>query len=432
MTTCIVGPVKQNGKDVTLIGDDFRDGGYFDFPFASHPAGNESSGSVNQPPMRCKQKAQTRQCPLQMTGKRTASTCECQDKASQNRSRLATDLETEKNKDTNPTSAVSNGMHHAIRGSNSGVRPAGIWGTSPPFIQTSASHMELGKTSGPTKTWATTQRPLSQSTQKTWRPIVSNRVSNTALARSVKQLPNDGILRYIRTSFVHPIDFAYKPPLDGSKPCHWCRDFTYGLLGLGEREVEVIDYRDGMGYVEASGGHVSQGREPSRMCMICALERLQIIGCRSHIVAPLDGWDESTFDLDRAFDSLEPAPGEDHCTKKNHWCSLCTNPAFYGCIAFRQVSNLQEPTQSSSVDSIGCGLLLCGNCARMMGKCGGSLARTIKAIKLTSVELRADSEFLLPSGDLYQTYKRKFRQRSGSGVSRACVVSAVMYNTTTI
>ena len=356
-------------------------------------------------------RSKTRFYPLKMFAKSTASIPGSRGKTPHNSgSLLDRELQVDEDIDTAPKSAVPKRTHHTMRHRSSDEHPEGILRTSPGFLQSSASLVEFGKTSEPAQMLATSREVLPQSRLKAAQPIGSNKVPNAALTWSVKQSPNSGILRYIRTSFANPIDFAYKPPLDGSKPCHWCRDFTYGLLGLGEREVEVIDYRDGMGYVEASGGHVAQGREPSRMCIICALDRLRIIECGFHVIGPLDGWDESNFDLRSAFNSLEPPPGEDHCTKQNHWCSMCINPAFYGCIAFQGFNRLQEPTQSSSVDSVGCGLLLCGRCARTTKKCGGNLARIIKVIKSTSVELRADVEFLLPSSDLYQTYKRKARQ----------------------
>jgi len=116
-----------------------------------------------------------------------------------------------------------------------------------------------------------------------------------------------GIVRIITTSFAHPINFTYEqPPDDNGKPCHFCNDFTYGMLGLGEVKVEVIDYRDGSGYVKIEGGHVGTGHEPTRMCVTCALERVHIVQCCGHTVAGLDGYDPSTFDYDAAFASLEP------------------------------------------------------------------------------------------------------------------------------
>jgi hypothetical protein len=119
-----------------------------------------------------------------------------------------------------------------------------------------------------------------------------------------------GITRMITTSFAHPVNFTYEPPSDGSKPCHWCHDFRYGILGLGTLHVEVIDYGDGNGYIEIEGGHVSQGHKPSRMCIICALERVHIVNCNGHTVSALKGYDEKPFDYDAAYESLLQEPGQ--------------------------------------------------------------------------------------------------------------------------
>ncbi|EGE78002.1 C6 finger domain-containing protein [Blastomyces dermatitidis ATCC 18188] len=109
------------------------------------------------------------------------------------------------------------------------------------------------------------------------------------------------ITKRIRTSFAHPIAFTHTPSPDDPRPCHWCQDFTYGMLGLGQLQVDVLDRRDGKGYAELSTGHASSGYEPSRMCSKCALYRVAILECNTtypatHSVVPIPGMDESSFD----------------------------------------------------------------------------------------------------------------------------------------
>ncbi|KAB8079305.1 hypothetical protein BDV29DRAFT_164786 [Aspergillus leporis] len=65
-------------------------------------------------------------------------------------------------------------------------------------------------------------------------------------------------------------------------PCHWFSNFRYGLLGLRKKTIDVLDFGDGR-YIEIGGGHVAQGHEPSRMCVVCALERIRIMRCAGRL-----------------------------------------------------------------------------------------------------------------------------------------------------
>lgn len=205
----------------------------------------------------------------------------------------------------------------------------------------------------------------------------------------------------IRTPFAHPINFSHVPPRNGSKPCHWCHDFTYGISGLGNLDVEVVKKPDGAGYIEIRGGHVGQGKEQSRMCSICALERIYIDHCRRHTIIALKELDEDTFDFEKAFRSLKPDDKTGRCVQTNPWCSLCPNPAFFGCGTPQKFNMFREPLDS---ESEGCGLLLCSDCAQVMDKCDSDIARTVQEHKKMGRELRADAEFLLPKNDLFKAY----------------------------
>ncbi|GAD96197.1 C6 zinc finger domain protein [Paecilomyces variotii No. 5] len=213
--------------------------------------------------------------------------------------------------------------------------------------------------------------------------------------------------RMITTSFAHPIDFAYEPPSDGTKPCHWCHDFRYGILGLGTLNVEVIDYHDGNGYIEIEGGHVGQGHDPSRMCIICALERLHIMNCSGHTISPLKASDEKTFNYDAAYESLLQESGVDGYAKTSTlWCMLCPRPAFHGCVTVQSVDKFQESIDPSEPSAKGCGLLLCSDCASLLRKMGPGLEPVVSENKNTLGEdgVRADAVFLLPGNDLWRFY----------------------------
>ncbi|KAF9884888.1 hypothetical protein FE257_000955 [Aspergillus nanangensis] len=213
--------------------------------------------------------------------------------------------------------------------------------------------------------------------------------------------------RTIQTSFAHPINFTYDPPADGTNPCHWCSNFTYGIVGLGKQTVEVT--RSARGEIlEIKGGHVAQGREPSRMCVTCALERIHIMRCSGHRIVPLKGYTADSFDFDAAYRSLSPDSAGLGFRQINPWCSLCPNPALYGCSAIQTRNKFLELVRSESRDAQGCGLLVCESCEVLMRKFAGDLRKVVKKNEELDAEFgsRADVVFLLPDNDLYQCYTR--------------------------
>lgn len=218
----------------------------------------------------------------------------------------------------------------------------------------------------------------------------------------------NGNIRIIHTSLAHPVNFAYEPPPDGTNPCHWCSNFVYGIMGLGRRAVEVIDFGDGR-YVEMNGGHVKDGHEPSRMCVTCALERIHVVNCTRHYIIPLKGYKVDTFDFDAAYNSLIPSPGQ--LPKQiSPWCSLCPNPAFFGCCTLQLVNKYQEPVkQPTSPHARGCGLLLCERCELLMRAYRGNLAKVVAKNDQANAEFgsRADVVYVLPGNDLYRFYTKE-------------------------
>lgn len=213
------------------------------------------------------------------------------------------------------------------------------------------------------------------------------------------------VTRTMHTSFAHPIDFAYRPPENGSNPCHWCSNFAYGIMGLGQRMVEVIDYGDGQ-YIEMEGGHTGAGHTPSRMCIVCALERVHIMRCSGHRIVPLKGLNPDRFNFDAAYRSLTRRHGQAAPTMTNPWCALCPNPAFFGCATLQTRNKFQEVIDSTSPGAKGCGLLLCERCEVLMRGMKGNMAEVVELNQAMDEEYgsRADVGYLLPGNELYSFY----------------------------
>ncbi|KAL2820871.1 hypothetical protein BDW59DRAFT_150450 [Aspergillus cavernicola] len=200
--------------------------------------------------------------------------------------------------------------------------------------------------------------------------------------------------RSITTSFAHPVKFDHVP--QPSDPCHWCADFTYGILGLGKRTVEMIDLGGGI-YNEITGGHTQDGHKPSRMCVSCAQKRMNIIKCPGHQITPLAGLNPQSFDFKAAYDSFTPSSRRR--IEKNAWCSLCPTPAFLRC------GTIFGHGQSRVV-ATGCGLQLCETCAILMRAFRGDIAQVVAMNVAEDPEdgSHADVCYLLPGSELYTHY----------------------------
>ncbi|KAI1912040.1 hypothetical protein LOZ58_005678 [Ophidiomyces ophidiicola] len=205
----------------------------------------------------------------------------------------------------------------------------------------------------------------------------------------------------ISTSFAHPIDFTHSPPANGSNPCHWCYDFTYGILGLGQIQIQVMEQPDGRGYSEIRDGHSMNGKEPSRMCNKCTKERVRAMQCGSHNMQPIIGIDKTSFAFSEAIKTLLPDAKEGRCIKRNLWCAICISPALYQC------GQPLAGTELEAIRGVGsCGLVLCGNCVSMLGASDGRVCGLVERLwKMGTKNLRADAEFFRVQGEL----RRRFR-----------------------
>ena len=202
----------------------------------------------------------------------------------------------------------------------------------------------------------------------------------------------------ITTRLAHPILFNYMSEIDDDPiPCHWCDDEVYGLLGLGEVEVEVMDNGDGQGFTEVVDGHVAAGYSPSRMCGFCTLERLRIAACKVHDIEPIEGIDPESFDYSSITEWMMPGSAS---SAPFRWCSICPAPAFFNCC-----SEIDPMDMLCDGGGKGCGLLLCESCAVILvnehdGILEGLLDRLKEDEEDVGFGLRADADFLHPNGEL--------------------------------
>jgi len=199
-----------------------------------------------------------------------------------------------------------------------------------------------------------------------------------------------GVSTTLRTSLAHPIIFNH----EGREPCDWCININHGIGGLGEREVEVIEWSDGLGYTETIGGHRAE-RDSSRMCSGCTFERLQILLCNAHNMQELPNaavHDEGA--LVAQYDRLtkgRPSPAD-------KWCHICPTPASYACCALQDEAD-EENAEVAEPESVGCGLLMCEGCATSLNsEYEGDLKAFLTAMETEERELglRADCGFLDP------------------------------------
>jgi len=224
-------------------------------------------------------------------------------------------------------------------------------------------------------------------------------VSNKQQPSSQNPVASQATTKMITTRFAHPISFNYELPDDNSYPCHFCEHVAYGILGLGMMKAEVIDYRNGEGYVEISGGHTGEGREQTE----CTLERVRIHFCKVHMISPIFGLIPEEFDFDAAFKELLPTGCSGIEGGATQWCSVCSSPAFFECSTPQVTDMYGLPANAGTPEATGCGLLLCESCAvALAGDHAGDLESmvAVAAANEEDYPLRADVHFLLSDGEL--------------------------------
>ncbi|KAF2749166.1 hypothetical protein M011DRAFT_382110, partial [Sporormia fimetaria CBS 119925] len=211
-----------------------------------------------------------------------------------------------------------------------------------------------------------------------------------------------GKVTEITTSFAHPIAFN-APTLQ----CDFCELPQLGFLGLNEVQgVQVLEWKNGLGYTELHGGHHENFPETT-MCSACTSTRLQIVLCDAgpgHSVQWIP--QEELMPVDAmASILLSAAAGEDTRTQLADWCSTCFRPAVFRCCTPQEsVTDTHDKIQ-------GCGLALCETCERTLREeHAGRFQDFVEALALQpkyregQIEgvVRADVGFLMADGLLVQ------------------------------
>ncbi|KAH0553001.1 hypothetical protein GP486_006805, partial [Trichoglossum hirsutum] len=210
------------------------------------------------------------------------------------------------------------------------------------------------------------EKPKDQAARWEVKPQITERTPEVQMPTPIPDASREcGVKLIIKTAFAHPITFNHYPAEDGSDPCHWCDAAAFGIMGIGEVEVEVICWQDGRGYTEVSGGHVGAGVEPSRMCGLCTMERMLICNCEAHKMRPLPDRSPGDFDFEAALQELLL----NQCSQggsRSPWCSVCPSPAFFECCT-PQEFDLQGDEIDQPLHMVpGCGLLLCETCEQLL------------------------------------------------------------------
>ena len=224
---------------------------------------------------------------------------------------------------------------------------------------------------------------------------------------SSNSLDKHGVIKMIRTQLAHPIILNYEPVDNHLFPCHICNDLCYGILGLPERQVEVIDYQDGEGYIEIAGGHTGDGEEPTRLCTSCTESRLQIAKCSNHDLQHIPGAGMDNSECDGVLRWLQKGTAT---RAPFQWCSICPNAASYSC---------KTPYHGDCVGDTGCGLVLCDECAILLcSKFAGNLTRLIGSKEMDEdamLKLRADALLLKVDGQIVAKFGGR-RNHLGNGM----------------
>lgn len=229
--------------------------------------------------------------------------------------------------------------------------------------------------------------------------LIEHKASQEASSGSKLRMHDKEII----TKLAHPINFNYVNT-DGNDAidCHWCEDLYYGLQGLGKAELKVEDLGDDQGYHEMGDGFTAAGFLPSRMCHGCTTERMSVLACKAHDIETFQGIDPDHSHHKSYLDWLEPGKAS---LAPFTWCSVCPAPALYRCGTFNDSVN--ESEDASSLETHGCGLVLCESCAIKLVcqydyRLEGLIDKLGKDMEHSEglFELRADADFLHPKGEL--------------------------------
>ena len=254
-------------------------------------------------------------------------------------------------------------------------------------------------------------RGCTTETQQMFAAPVGNSIDNPIVIDSPPPSPSpsispDGKSRdqtfTIQTFWAHPVNFKHLP--SPGLPCHFCADFRYGIYGYGLRLVEVIKFLDSVKFSERRGGHRSEGREPTRMCVPCSLSRLHISRCKNH---KFQRSGVSSHKRLQEYANQVLADDWKPTLKTGVYptCALCPQAAFWKCCATQRFDKFGRRLSDEGGRGKGCGLMLCDGC---WGKATDGILRkpSVEDASLNDYSggARADMEFLFPGSLLHEAF----------------------------
>ena len=169
----------------------------------------------------------------------------------------------------------------------------------------------------------------------------------------------------------HSLTVWHEIPTDGSEPCNWCYNFAYGIVGYDPLRSELTGvYHDpytGQRYT------YTNGREPSRMCINCTIDRVAILNCAHCKIERMPGLPLNNLEVCAAFEELAEASvglkagsmhgGEPFPSPGYSWCSICREPASYECAGLPAMTGNELSFDAFIPTVRRCCLRLCDYCA---------------------------------------------------------------------
>ena len=209
--------------------------------------------------------------------------------------------------------------------------------------------------------------------------------------------------RIVSTMWTHPITFQYKA--EASEPCHFCNDFRYGMLGCGRARIKEVKQGPQITYEELPTGNMAKGCEPTRMCAMCAVDRLHISKCPDHRLVSLASCRHlPKLDRQRWFTEL----GDRSPTRKRkiHYpcCSFCQSPATCVCCAVENNITVQGLRQEKQEMWGRCKLFTCEACRLAYQQNGMKEIKITHGINARDSRCRADLGFLFSGSQLHKTW----------------------------
>jgi hypothetical protein len=204
----------------------------------------------------------------------------------------------------------------------------------------------------------------------------------------------------------HPLTVWHEIPIDGSEPCNWCYNFSYGIAGYNPLRPQLTEVF--CSPQTSQEYFYTHEKKPSRMCINCTMDRVAILGCAHNKIEAISGLPLNKLEVCAAFEELTEASagfaagstlaGEPFPSPGYPWCSLCREPASYQCaIPDTDASNKASFEQYIAAVRR-CGLRLCDYCAHYAKLYRGDLDAVVKHGEDDSnnkTEFRADVAFIL-------------------------------------